>query len=138
MTDIDTPYQHIGASFSETSTRSTARRLRRTRQHLGSYRYNLLVALRVVNKVEREIMIAEWENWLLDENTRCKQIQTMLHEDRTNSLPSKGVDSQQVQSTKEKNRLSRMETLRQWQEGYCGSCQREQEAMLNRRKSLMY
>src|SRR5271154_7385946 len=85
-TDLDYPYQMAGTSFSETATRSTARRLRRTRQHLGSYRHDLIVAMRVVNNVEREILKAEWENWLLDENTRSKQVQMMIREsDRANA-----------------------------------------------------
>ncbi len=87
------------------------------------------------------MMIAEWENWLLDENTRCKQIQTMLQEDQTNPLPGKrikGAGSQQVQDDKDKSRFGKMEILRRWQEEYCGSCQREQQALLKGRKSLMY
>ncbi|KAI9873977.1 MAG: SNF1-interacting protein, partial [Pleopsidium flavum] len=70
ITDMDAPYHSPTTS---TSTGSTARRLRRTRQHLGSYRHDLLVAMRVVNSVEQEMLRAEWENWLLDETNRCKQ-----------------------------------------------------------------
>ncbi len=132
MTDMDTPYQSSGASFSESATRSTARRLRRTRQHLGSYRHDLLVAMRLVNNVEREMMRAEWENWLLDENTRCKQVKMILREDQTNLSPTervKGADPQEVLDAKEKNKMSNGQNLRRWQAEYCGSCQRELELL---------
>lgn len=136
---MDTPYEYAGTSFSESATRSTARRLRRTRQHLGSYRHDLLVAVRLINNVEREVIRAEWENWLLDENTRCKQVQMMLREGRTNILPTKRikkVDPQQVFDAKEKDRMSNVESLRRWQEEYCGSCQREQELLFEGRSRL--
>ena len=131
---MDIPYQHSGMLFSESATRSTARRLRRTRQHLGSYRHDLLVAMRLVNNVEREMMRAEWENWLLDENTRCKQVQMILNEDRTDISPTKkikGVDPQLVLDAKNNERRER---LKQWQKEYCGSCQREQELLFESRK----
>jgi hypothetical protein len=131
---MDVPYQHAGSMFSGSATRSTARRLRRTRQHLGSYRHDLLVAMRVVNNVEREMMRAEWENWLLDENTRCKQVQMVLREggtDMSTTKKIKGVDPQLVLDTKDKER---MESLRQWQKEYCASCQQEQELLFESRK----
>lgn len=140
ITDMDTPYQSAGASFSESASRSTARRLRRTRQHLGSYRHNLLVAVRLVNNVEREMIRAEWENWLLNENTRCKQVQMMLRENQTNISPTKrfkGADPQRVFDAKEKDKMSKMENLRRWQEEYCGSCQREQELLIEGRQRLV-
>jgi hypothetical protein len=137
VTDMDTPYRSAGSSFLETATRSTARRLRRTRQHLGSYRHDLLVAMRVVNNVEREMMRAEWENWLLDENSRCKQVQMMLRENETNT-PAKKVKStdQKVLDAKEKERKAKMESLRTWQEEYCGACRKDQELLLDGRKSV--
>jgi hypothetical protein len=134
MTDMDAPYQYAGVSFSETATRSAARRLRRTRQHLGSYRHDLLVAMRVVNSVEREMMRAEWENWLLDENTRCKQLQMILRENRTSMSPSKRVaasSSRISMDAEEKER--KLQAFRRWQEGYCGSCRKEQDLLLQGR-----
>jgi hypothetical protein len=138
FTDMDTAYQHAGTSFSESATRSTARRLRRTRQHLGSYRHDLLVAMRVVNNVEREMLRAEWENWLLDETTRCKQVQMMLRDGRMDISPTKRVketEPQLVFEAKEKDRLGKMEKLREWQRDYCGSCLREQELLFESRRN---
>ena len=134
---MDSPYQTAGTSFSATATRSTAKRLRRSRQHLGTYRHDLIVAMRAVNNIDREIMRAEWENWLLDENTRCKQVQMMLRENRTGISPTrriKGADSQQVLTGTEKEKNSRLEEL----EDYCGSCKIEQDLLHEGRNHLAF
>lgn len=77
------------------------RRLHRTRQNLGSHRHDLLVALRVVNRIEKEIVEAEYENWLLDETHKCERIGTMLGDD---ARKRKQVES--------------------WVKGYCGDCEK--------------
>ncbi|RFU26822.1 hypothetical protein B7463_g9525, partial [Scytalidium lignicola] len=131
LTDLDESYQTAGFSFSESSARSTARRLRRSRQHLSSYRHDLLVAMRLVNSIDREVMQAEWENWLLDENIKCRQIDALL-KDKTTPSPgesatkkSKGFkwssEKKEVEA-KEKEENERLESLRIWQQEYCGSC----------------
>ncbi|EAQ91219.1 hypothetical protein CHGG_03154 [Chaetomium globosum CBS 148.51] len=69
---LDAPYQDAGRAgagagtteFGSATSRATARRVRRVRQRMGAYRHDLLVAMRVVNKVEREMLHAEWESWL--------------------------------------------------------------------------
>ena len=137
---MDAPYQSAGTFFSEATTKSTARRLRRTRQHLGSYRHDLLVAMRIVNNVEREILRAEWENWLLDENTRCKQVQRILREEGTNVSPTrriKGADPEIVLDRKAKERMGNMDNLLRWQKEYCGSCQRELELLFASRSAII-
>jgi hypothetical protein len=141
VTDMSSPFQNAGASFSGIATRSTAKRLRRTRQHLGSYRHDLIVAMRVVNNIEREMLRAEWENWLLDENTRCKQVQTMLRENRTNTPPSrrtKGADTKQGSDAPDWEKSGRLDELRTWQEEYCSSCSLEQSLLLEGRRHLAF
>ncbi|ATZ54015.1 hypothetical protein BCIN_10g00410 [Botrytis cinerea B05.10] len=127
VTDLNAPYEMAGSPFTKTSTKSTAKRLRRTRQHLGSYRYDLMIAMRVVNNIERNVLKAEWENWLLDENLRCKQAHMMLRENQTNSLPNskaKGGSHQQVLQVDDN-----MNELRKWHQEYCGSCKAEQDLL---------
>ncbi|PBP17948.1 hypothetical protein BUE80_DR011315 [Diplocarpon rosae] len=136
MTDLDSSYQEAGALFSGKAAQSTARRLRRTRQHLGSYRYDLMIAMRLVNNVEREMMKAEWENWLLDENARCRQVQTMLRDGR---IPqARGLDTQQVLEFDEGKISGRLEELRSWHDEYCGSCQLEKERLLEGKSCLKF
>jgi hypothetical protein len=99
--------------------------------------------MRVVNNVEREMMRAEWENWLLDENMRCKQVQLMLRENRTSVLfgpnkKPKGADAQKIMKANERERKDRLDDLRRWQEKYCGSCKMEQEMLFKGRKHLSF
>lgn len=79
--DPDAPAHTAGLGYSDTPTRHTATRLRRTRQHLAGYRHDLLVAMRLVNNVERETIKAEWENWVLDEGARCRKMRDVLEEE---------------------------------------------------------
>ncbi|KAJ9637306.1 SNF1-interacting protein [Coniosporium tulheliwenetii] len=80
QTDPDASFASTTPSLSPTapSTHRTSHRLHRTRQSLGAYRHDLLVALRVVNSVEREVLRAEYENWVLDEGMRCRKLEGML------------------------------------------------------------
>lgn len=139
-TDMNAPFEVAGASFLETATRSTAKRLRRTRQHLGSYRHNLVVAMRMVNSVEKEMLQAEWENWLLDENSRCRQVEWMLRENRTsirNGRDTQGPDSQKVLTDHHTENYDRLDELREWHADYCGSCKLEQDKLLEGREYLV-
>lgn len=119
LVDMDAPYSSTDTVFSDSSTKATARRLRRTRQHLGSYRHDLLVAMRVVNSIEHEMMRAEWENWLLDETSRCAQIETIIHENQTSKASSK---KQHALEAKRK----RFADVKTSYEEYCDSCRKEQ------------
>ncbi|KAJ4304209.1 SNF1-interacting protein [Collariella sp. IMI 366227] len=79
-TSLDAPYQDAisPASSPSLSTSGTsqvaARRLRRVRQRMGAYRHDLLVAMRVVNKIEWEMVQGEWEAWLDGEMGRCERV----------------------------------------------------------------
>lgn len=141
ITDLDSPYESAGAFFSASPARSTARRLRRTRQHLGTYRHDLTVAMRVVNNIDRDVMRAEWENWLLDENSRCKQVQELLRDGGTRPSSKKKPrepHTQQVIQAKEKGSGHKFEDLRKWHEEYCGSCRLEQDKLLQGSKNLAF
>lgn len=87
------------------STDST-RRLLRTRQNLGSHRHDLLVALRVVNRIEKEVVEAEYENWLRDETYKCSKVGALIKE-----AGGKGKEKQ----------------VEAWVEGYCGDCKKSME-----------
>ncbi|KAF2865629.1 hypothetical protein BDV95DRAFT_680383 [Massariosphaeria phaeospora] len=56
----------------------TSARLHRTRQNLGAHRHDLLVALRVVNRIEQEVLAAEYESWLRAETLKCERVGAML------------------------------------------------------------
>lgn len=98
-------------SARQSNTR-TARRLQRTRQNLGSYRHDLLVAMRVVNSIEREVVQAEYEDWLLLENRRCGQLKEVIGANKTEFSRERLVE------------------VRRWQGEYCGSCGVEERRVL--------
>lgn len=99
----------ISSRKPKSSDTRTSRRLQRTRQTLGTYRHDLLVAMRVVNSIEREVVQAEYEDWLMGENRRCSQLQDAIAENRTEQF---------------NNRLNE---IKGWQGEYCESCVFEQE-----------
>ncbi|GAB1216890.1 hypothetical protein ATERTT37_006109 [Aspergillus terreus] len=98
-----------------------ARRLQHTRERLATYRHNLLVALRVVNSIEKELIQNEWERWLRQELKRCRQVEVLLGK-------GEGEDFDM-----QMNRLGQTvfadlsDDVRQWYEQYCTSCHKEQE-----------
>lgn len=118
LAETNTPIQ---SSHSDPRQTSTARRLQKSRQHLGSQRHDLLVAMRVVNTIERELVQAEWEDWLLDEIVRCNQLGALIRQNSTQLLAEKDKTEQKPLGA-DSNRL---EAVRAWHRDYCDSCKRE-------------
>lgn len=121
---MDAPSRSGAAGPLGTSSKATARRLRRTRQQMGSHRHDLLVAQRVVNSIEREMVQAEWEHWLAGEQRKCQELGIMIRENRTEAfqaaaefdLHNKTADGQHEPEGE----------IRSWYQSYCESCSHEQ------------
>ncbi|KAL6891388.1 hypothetical protein HDV57DRAFT_507736 [Trichoderma longibrachiatum] len=136
-TSMDSPWEEAGASLSLPSSRATARRLRRTRQRLGMYRHDLLVAMRVVNSVEREVLQSEWENWLANEKSLCDNLDEMLYEDNIKGS-DKGKDTADVLSSQKAMGSippERRRALEAWRDDYCGSCRSDHKSAMQARLS---
>ncbi|KAJ3579563.1 hypothetical protein NPX13_g996 [Xylaria arbuscula] len=150
---VDAPHEDAGSSLSPwSSSRATARRLRRTRQKLGSYRHDLIVAMRLVNSVETEMLRSEWENWLMDESSRCEQVGMALQEASSPSSSSplstggskpdsvRAQVAQKILSNEADNNNSKdgskKDDLHQWYEEYCGSCRMDHDALLRQREGM--
>lgn len=103
--------------FASAATRSTAIRLRLSRQRLASYRHDLIVALRTVNSLERDLIRSEWHNWLIEETSRCRHMQDVLDLQAV-SEKTGGDKSAEYNSTVE-------EDVSAWLIEYCGSCKNE-------------
>lgn len=150
-TSLDSPYEEAGATLSSSNSKATARRLRRTRQRLGSYRHDLLVAMRVVNSIEKEMIQSEWENWVADENLRCEQVKMMLSDksgstsgggSNTSSGSTMGGAGSGAEGAKEQKVMrpldeKRVESLREWHAEYCGSCRVEKDRLLEARTKMV-
>jgi hypothetical protein len=90
------------------------------------YRHNLLVALRVVNSIEKEVIQTEWERWLREEVRRCRQVEVLLGGEAI-----QGDDSQPGQTAKaERVFAEHADNVKQWYEEYCSSCRMEQEQVI--------
>ena len=108
LDDIDAPIVTVhsgtatgGGSEQQKDQVQAARRIQKTRQQLGKYRHDLLVAMRVVNGVEKEVVRSEWEGWVTDEARRCRAVEGIAD---TNSSSSE---------------------VGEWYQDYCRSCQQE-------------
>ena len=98
-----------------------AHRLRKARQRLGTYRHDLLVATRVVNTIEREMVQAEWEEWIIQEHATCKQLAEILDRNATESTgsPTSGMADTSISGS------DNFEDIKSWHRSYCESCDAE-------------
>ncbi|RDA86751.1 hypothetical protein CP532_4200 [Ophiocordyceps camponoti-leonardi (nom. inval.)] len=121
-TDLEAPLEEAGSTLSSGASQAMARRLRRTRQKLASYRYDLVVAMRVVNSIEREAIQSELEKWLINENSLCDDLDLAM---RAGGGRADG-------------RLSSLGrgSLAEWRERHCSSCKRDLEATLKERRRM--
>ncbi|KAK3897767.1 hypothetical protein C8A05DRAFT_38657 [Staphylotrichum tortipilum] len=149
-TSLDAPYTDLPphshppstsstSDFSSTASQLTSRRLRRVRQRMGAYRHDLLVAMRVVNSVEREMVRSEWEGWLAGEARRCEMVGEMLgREERRRAKQGRekqgeGVaEGQKGLGGEEEGEGERRAALKRWFAEYCSSCAAEQRAVVER------
>jgi hypothetical protein len=58
--------------------RQKASKLRTARQQLGTMRHQFLASLSAVNAVEKELVEAEWTNWLSEELYQCDRAAQLL------------------------------------------------------------
>lgn len=111
--------------------KSATRRFQQTRERLGAYRYNLLVALRVVNSIEKEVVQNEWERWLREELRRCRQVDILL-----SGESEEGEAGAQAQA--ERIFAENTDSVMEWYERYCSSCRLEQKQVEeNGRENLL-
>jgi hypothetical protein len=63
---------------------------------MARYRHDLLVALRVVNRIEKDVMLAEFEDWVRSEEQNCQRVEGMLRQLNAKDPKSKGVNAVSV------------------------------------------
>jgi hypothetical protein len=101
------------------SSTNTAKRLKQRRERLGIYRNDLLVAVRLVNRMEADILQAEYETFVIAETYQCKQVRDIL-DNASNETFNRGT----------KERWD-SEEIRSWYEDYCHSCDQEWHLLQN-------
>ncbi|KAL8656109.1 MAG: hypothetical protein Q9226_002784 [Calogaya cf. arnoldii] len=119
-TEVNAPT--IAEKAQVASRKGTSDRLGRSRRRLGSQRHDLLVALRVINSIEREMVDAEWEGWLEDENLKCKHVKTLMQQNQSTSFDQGSQQPSGIGSQDRKQIMS-------WHGVYCGSCAQEKELL---------
>lgn len=68
-----------------------------------------------MNRIEKEVVEAEYENWLLDETHKCERVGTMIEES------GKGKEKE----------------VEAWIKGYCSDCKSSLDGVEKARKSLL-
>lgn len=120
LAETDAPHSSYGLSSLRPAQTAAVRRLQRSRQHIGTQRHELLVAMRVVNSIEREMVQAEWETWLLEESVKCKQLGAMIRQNSTELVAGKSDHNQKT---------TRTEQIKIWHQRYCESCNEDQQVI---------
>ncbi|KAF4124143.1 PH protein [Geosmithia morbida] len=127
-------------------SKATTRRIRRTRQRLGVYRHDLVVAIKVVNSIERQLLQSEWEDWLGNEILLCEDLGDVMRETESSSSAS-SVGSNKDTSTSTAATMSSMhsffrsmpsdkrEALDGWRAKHCGSCKTDYAHVVAQSKS---
>lgn len=120
MRDQATPLFLGSSGPGDAVSKSATKRIQQTRERLALYRHNLLVALRVVNSIEREIIQSEWERWLRQEIRRCRQVEVLLGKEDS--------DGEMAEMPMGETVFAELtEDVKQWYGKYCTSCRNEQE-----------
>ena len=108
-----------------TKSSSAGDRLHRSRDAMAKYRHDLLVALRVVNKVERDLVVSEWEDWVRSEERKCARVEDMLLQRRWSERKTSPTSADEIDTE-----------LGAGFGAYCASCRGEVER-LDDGKALM-
>lgn len=136
-------HQHFNGDVDGQSpgSSSSARRTQRTRRELGKYRHDLLVAMRMVNSVEKEVVRSEWESWVDGEKRRCGQISEIIKKDKGKAKGKGGARNETAVLVEQLGLASGAGVggggggvgLDKWFEEYCRSC-RDESAKLETRQ----
>ncbi|KAK0852685.1 SNF1-interacting protein [Friedmanniomyces endolithicus] len=102
----------------------TTARLHRTRESLARYRHDLLVALRVVNRVEHDVVEAEYEDYANVEARKCAKVEGMMRaRKRENKGGKPGSDGKESKDSKGEADVTT--ELGEEFAAYCASCRSE-------------
>ncbi|KAK7202564.1 hypothetical protein BZA70DRAFT_285386 [Myxozyma melibiosi] len=118
----ESPIELSNAVYTDSVTQDAARRIWLARQKAGIERHQHVVAIRVISRVEKELVRAEWGNWLHAQRLKCEDVLASREggvaqrEDLISSLV--GVAADYASNATEWERVVRE---------YCASCENEFE-----------
>ncbi|GIZ39892.1 hypothetical protein CKM354_000325500 [Cercospora kikuchii] len=111
-------HEHVMASKALPGPRSPGVQLQRSRDSLARQRHDLLVALRVVNRIEKDVVQAEFEDWVRAESQKCERVEGMLVQ-----LNAKNKNKSETDDGRPAGDLGEDFA------GYCSSCRVEVSAL---------
>ena len=146
------PSSSSSSSSSSSTTQKANTRISHARQNLATHRHDLLVALRMLNSMDRELVRAEWEAWVVDESRRCRRMADVLtttaQTKKNNNNKNKNRKPRQEEREEVKpdssssspssfdpefdfdldtDSLNNLSRLRSWFDEYCDSCLAEEK-----------
>lgn len=139
VTNPNGKWEFAGRDYGNSATKRMAQTLKRKRQNLAVYRNNLLVSLRLINRYEQDVVRAQWESWLVEENRKCSlvknQFSRLMERKSAQSTTPVALQNQSGRqkplgkfgsnTTDEEVRVKVAETLGD----YCQSCSEELESL---------
>ncbi|KAK9467911.1 hypothetical protein V1512DRAFT_260342 [Lipomyces arxii] len=126
----ETPKEFVNLAFATDFTQDAARRIWMARQKAGIERHSHLVALRVLGKMEEELIMSQWETWLASEHVRCVEALSFGFADAGEKMKGGALpESQAVFGSNA--RIIDIDSVRE----YCQSCDAEMEG---ERKGLQW
>ncbi|KAK9452977.1 hypothetical protein V1511DRAFT_108090 [Dipodascopsis uninucleata] len=106
----ESPLDFVSRAYTNPVTQDAAKRIWLAKQKAGVERHQHIVALKVITRMEEELVTAEWQNWLRSERIRCIELST--------EIPDLNINSSEIS-----NDLSL--TIKD----YCESCNMEWNAL---------
>ncbi|KAK9463645.1 uncharacterized protein V1516DRAFT_48972 [Lipomyces oligophaga] len=76
LTMSDPSTENLGSRYTSGLTQQEALRISSARQRAAVERHQHLIAIRVIGRMEEELVRAEWGNWLTSERTRCLKLRS--------------------------------------------------------------
>ncbi|KAF2208811.1 hypothetical protein CERZMDRAFT_48533 [Cercospora zeae-maydis SCOH1-5] len=83
-------HEHVMSSKALPGPGTPGVQLQRSRDSLARQRHDLVVALRVVNRIERDVVQAEFEDWVRAESRKCERVEGMLVQLNANNSTRNG------------------------------------------------
>lgn len=94
-----------------------------------------MVAMRVVNNLEREVLQSEWENWLVNEKALCDNLDVLISNDGQGSGGAR-LDPMEVVQNNRGGSISpeHLKTLKDFGATHCGSCKADFEQIIGEQR----
>ena len=118
LTDVHAPLHSLAMTSAYDEGRATTSRIQKTRQRLGRHRHDLMLAIKVVNNIERDVVQAEWSHWLDGEVGHCNEVEILLQKNETTNL-----------SDTNSGPADQSFDLQAWHNDYCVNCKVEKERL---------